>query len=64
MSLVEGVQNIIDVEIENKFDSTLGYSGNVYNIEQATRDGIIYPSVDPSIFEIKYPDRDIQGRAV
>ena len=64
MSLVDGVQNIIDIQIENKFDSTLGYSGNVYNIEQATRDGIIYPSVDPSIFEIKFPDKDIQGRAV
>jgi hypothetical protein len=25
---------------------------------------LIYPSLDPSIFEIKYPDTDIKGRVV
>jgi hypothetical protein len=25
---------------------------------------MIYPSLDPSIFEVKYPNRDIKGRVV
>jgi hypothetical protein len=41
-----------------------GYSGNVYDIKAATRNNIIYPSLDPSIFEVKYPDTDIKGRVV
>jgi hypothetical protein len=24
----------------------------------------MYPSLDPSIFELKYPDIDVEGRAV
>ena len=41
-----------------------GYSGNLYDVDQATKNRIIYPSLDPSIFEIKYPNKDIRGRAV
>jgi len=59
---VEGVQTVVDVKINNLYDQTLGYSSNAYNIPQATKDGIIFPSLDPSIFEIKYPDNDIIGR--
>ena len=62
--LVEGVSNIPALEIINKFDTELNYSGNVYNIEEATRDNIVYPSLDPSIFELKFPNTDIQGRVV
>ena len=58
----EGVQNVIDVKIVNFFDTALEYSGNIYNIDGATRNGIIYPSLDPSIFEVRFPDRDILGR--
>ena len=32
--------------------------------DDATIDGIIYPSLDPSIFEVKFPNVDIEGRAV
>jgi hypothetical protein len=59
---VEGVQTVVSVKFKNLYDTTLGYSKHVYNIEQATKDGIIFPSLDPSIFEIKYPDNDIIGR--
>jgi hypothetical protein len=59
-----GVQNVISVTMDNKFDSDLGYSGNRYDLTAATRNGIIYPSLDPSIFEVKYPDTDIRGRVV
>jgi hypothetical protein len=27
-------------------------------------DGILYPALDPSIFEIKYPNSDIKGKVV
>ena len=42
----------------------VGYSGNVYDITSATKDGIIYPSLDPSIFELKFPNTDIEGKVV
>ena len=59
---VEGVQTISNIEIYNKVG--FGYSLNEYDIKSATREGIVYPSADPCIFEIKYPDKDIQGRIV
>lgn len=61
---LEGVQTVADIKIYNKYDAGLGYSGNVYDINTATRDGIIYPSLDPSIFEIKFPDKDIKGKTI
>ena len=59
---VEGVQTVVGVNFENVYDPTVGYSGNAYDINGATRDGVIFPSLDPSIFEIRYPDNDIIGR--
>lgn len=59
---VDGVQTVQDIEFVNLFDTNQGYSGNVYDVDVATRNGILYPSLDPSIFEVKYPRRDIQGR--
>jgi hypothetical protein len=61
---VPGVQTVKHVKIVNKFDKNMGYSGNIYDIEQATKDGVVYPSLDPSIFEVKYKDIDIKGRTV
>jgi hypothetical protein len=61
---VEGVQSVVEFEVKNVFDTNAGYSGNVYDIKAATRNNIIYPSLDPSIFEVKYPDTDIKGRVV
>jgi hypothetical protein len=60
----EGVQNVVGVIMNNKIDSDLGYSGNAYDLSSATKNGIIYPSLDPSIFEVKFPDSDIKGRVV
>jgi hypothetical protein len=59
---VKGVQNVIKVEIVNKQGGD--YSPYAYDIPGATRMGNIYPSVDPSIFEIRFPNTDIQGRVV
>jgi hypothetical protein len=60
---VEGVQTVVNVKIKNLFDPTLGYSPHAYNIDQSIKDGVLFPSLDPSIFEIKYPNNDIVGRA-
>lgn len=61
---VDGVQSIPAIRINNLYDSSLGYSGNIYDIAAATKNGVIYPSLDPSIFEVKYPNTDIVGRVV
>jgi hypothetical protein len=57
-----GVQTVTKVDISNLNDSSLGYSNIFYGIKQATRNGIVYPSMDPMIFEVKFPDNDIKGR--
>ena len=74
ISLVEGVNNVVPpidnnpdkdtIVIENKFKSELGYSGNVYDVKAATVKDIIYPSLDPSIFEVRFPDTDIIGKVL
>jgi hypothetical protein len=62
---VKGVQSVVKVEIINKQDDTgVNYSQYGYDISGATRNNNIYPSLDPSIFEIRYPNTDIQGRVV
>jgi hypothetical protein len=61
---VEGVQTIKEIEISNFSGTNLGYSPYSYDIKAATISNVIYPSLDPSIFEIKFPDTDIQGRVV
>ena len=61
---VRGVQTVKDIYITNKTGITEGYSEYAYDIEGATQDNIIYPSLDPSVFEVKYLDTDIRGRVV
>tara|TARA_B100001123_G_scaffold428662_1_gene545975 strand:- start:233 stop:2215 length:1983 start_codon:yes stop_codon:yes gene_type:complete len=61
LSLTDGVRSVTNVEVVNKYRTEDGYSGNVYDIPEATRDNIIYPSADPSIFELKYYNSDIKG---
>jgi hypothetical protein len=61
----KGVQSVVKLEITNKEDVTGNtYSALGYDIAGATRNGNIYPSADPCIFEVRYPDTDIQGRVV
>lgn len=59
---IPGVRSVAKVEIINKQDGD--YSPYAYDISAATRNGIIYPSIDPSIFEIRFPDNDINGRII
>lgn len=57
---VKGVQTVQNVKIETKVGED--YSRYDYDIAGATRSNIVYPSLDPMIFELKYPNNDIQGR--
>ncbi len=61
---VEGTQTIKSFTISNKAGTTFGYSQYSYDIEGATQNQVIYPSLDPSIFEVKYLDQDIKGKVV
>jgi hypothetical protein len=61
---VNGVQTVTSVKFKNLNDELSGYSTVVYDLAEATRNGIVYPSLDPAIFEIKYPNNDIRGRIV
>jgi hypothetical protein len=61
---VKGVQSVVNVTFNNLYDTALNYSGNIYDLSAATKNGIIYPSLDPSIFEVKFPNKDIKGRVI
>ena len=59
---VKGVQSVVKLEIINKQGGN--YSQYGYDIAGATKNGNVYPSLDPAVFEIRFPDVDIQGRVV
>jgi hypothetical protein len=61
---IDGVQTVKTVNIVNKVGTNLGYSQYAYDLSGATQNGVVYPSLDPMIFEVKYPDTDIVGRVV
>jgi len=61
---VEGVQTVKNVQIVNLTGVANGYSQYSYDIQAGTFDNVIYPSLDPSIFEVKYLNTDIKGRVV
>jgi hypothetical protein len=61
---IEGVQTVKNIEISNLTGTNLGYSQYAYDIPGATKNNVIYPSIDPMIFEVRYPETDIQGRVV
>ena len=64
MTSIEGVASVTDLKISNRYKTLDGYGGNVYDIDSANKGGIIYPALDPSIFELKYPLKDISGTVV
>jgi len=59
---VKGVQTVENVQIVNKVGGS--YSEYAYDIQGATRRNVVYPSLDPCIFEVKFPQNDIKGRVV
>lgn len=62
---VDGVQSVTEVKVINKYRHKDGsdYYDYLYDIDAATVDGVIYPSLDPCIFEVRYPENDIVGTA-
>lgn len=66
LASTDGVQSVISVQILNKYSFKNGsdYEDYIYDISSATNNGIVYPSLDPSIFELRYPSQDIIGSAV
>lgn len=62
---VDGVQTVTNVTVFNKYRFKDGrdYFEYRYPIDEATEDDIVYPSLDPCIFEIRYPETDIIGHA-
>jgi hypothetical protein len=61
---ISGVQTVKNVYISNKAGTASGYSQYAYDIAGATQNLVIYPSLDPSVFEIRYPTQDIKGKVV
>jgi len=61
---VEGVQSVAEVKFKNLTQNDGDYSPHEYNLNEATYNKIIYPSLDPSVFEVKYPDNDIRGAVI
>jgi hypothetical protein len=61
---IKGVQTVKNISLTNKAGTTSGYSQYAYDIAGATQNQVIYPSLDPSIFEIRYPNTDIKGKVV
>jgi hypothetical protein len=64
LDAIEGVQTVKNITVSNKVGTALGYSQFAYDIAGATINNVVYPSIDPMIFEVKYPNTDIQGRVV
>jgi hypothetical protein len=61
---IKGVQTVKNISITNKAGTISGYSQYAYDIAAATQNQVIYPSLDPSIFEVRYPNLDIKGKVV
>ena len=58
---VDGVASVSFVDVYNKCGGN--YAPNSYDMKSAMKNKIIYPSLDPSVFELKFPTADIKGKA-
>lgn len=59
---IKGVQSVLKVDVVNKQGELSGYSRYGYDIKGATKNNVVYPALDPMVFEVRYPDVDIQGK--
>ena len=64
LDAIDGVQTVKQINFTNKAGINSGYSQWAYDMNGANQNGTIFPSLDPSIFELKYPNTDIKGRVV
>jgi hypothetical protein len=68
-TVVKPFENSIElISLTNKWGTVNGldYSQNIYDISPNASifNSVVYPPVDPTIFEVKYPDSDIRGRVM
>jgi hypothetical protein len=65
LASIDGVQSVTSVKIFNRYAYRDGadYNDFLYDIDAATMNGVVYPSLDPCIFEVRYPENDIIGSA-
>jgi hypothetical protein len=64
---IDGVQTVVSLNITNLTPATTNggnYSSVAYDIAAATQNDTIYPSLDPSMWEVKYPNTDIVGTSL
>lgn len=56
----------LPVVFENKWNTSKGYNEVLYDFTDPSvvKNGVIYPAKDPSIFELKFPNVDIEGKVV
>ena len=64
LDALEGVQTVKSIIAYNIAGVSLGYSKWAYDMSGANQNGTIFPSLDPSIFELRYPNTDIKGKVV
>ena len=64
LDALEGVQTVKSIVAYNIAGTSSGYSEWAYDMAGANQNGTIFPSLDPSIFELKYPNTDIKGKVV
>lgn len=65
LNKISGVRTVNEINFVCKHDPAgITYSSVYYDIAGATKDGVVYPSMSPSIFEIRYPATDIVGSAL
>ena len=64
LNRIEGVQTVKNVSFSNKTVNDGSYSSYAYDVQGATINGVLYPSIDPMIFEVKFPNSDIKGKIV
>ena len=64
LDAIDGVQTVKQINLTNKTGTSQNYSEWAYDMNAANQNGTIFPSLDPSIFELKFPNSDIKGRVV
>ena len=64
LDTIDGVQTTKQINFTNKAGTSQNYSEWAYDMNGANQNGTIFPSLDPSIFELKFPNTDITGRVV
>lgn len=64
LAKVDGVQSVTSLTLTNLTSRDGDYSPNQYDIARATVNQVVYPSIDPCVFEVRYPTKDIVGRCL